>query len=84
MKIVITKKARKQLDKIPANIQEKIISKVLALKDQPIGAQSKKLTNQPGYRLKIGDYRVLYLIDFELNKIIVSRIKHRKDVYRNL
>lgn len=84
MKIVITKKARKALDKIPTRDGARIISKILGLKENPYNPQLKKLTDQPGFRLRVGDYRVLYLIDTINNKIVIGRIKHRKDVYRFL
>ncbi len=82
MRIVITKKARKELDKIPTRVRARIVSKILGLKEKPCNPQSKKLTDQPGFRLRVGDYRVLYLIDTAGGKIVIGRIKHRRDVYR--
>lgn len=84
MKIVIVKKAKKELNKLPTNVREKIRLKLLDLKNNPISFQTKKLTEQPGYRLRVGDYRVLYLIELESDRIVILRIKHRKDVYRNM
>lgn len=84
MKIVIVKKAKKELNKLPTNVREKIRLKLLDLKDNPISSQTAKLTEQPGYRLRVRDYRILYLIELDTGRIIIFRIRHRKDVYRNM
>lgn len=84
MKIIIVKKARKELNKLPVNTREKIRIKLLDLKNNPIPSQTVKLTEQPGYRLRVGDYRILYLLELEHDRIVIFRIKHRKDVYRNI
>ena len=84
MKIVIVDKANKELNKLPSGIREKIRAKLLDLKNNPISSQTKKLTEQPGYRLRVGDYRILYIIELDTSRIIIFRIRHRKDVYRNM
>jgi mRNA interferase RelE/StbE len=52
----------------------------LAENPQPFG--SKKLTAKEGYRLRVGDYRVLYRIDDGARTVTVYRVKSRGDVYR--
>ena len=57
-----------------------IFSKIEALSDDLQG-DVKKLTNfTPEYRLRVGDYRVLF--EAENDKIIIYRIRHRKEIYR--
>ncbi|MEA5514861.1 type II toxin-antitoxin system RelE family toxin [Nodularia sp. UHCC 0506] len=69
----------KDLEKIPVNDRERIINKVEAMQDDLQG-DVKRLTNfTPEYRLRVGDYRVL----FELAEatIIIYRVKHRSKAY---
>lgn len=82
MEIQISKKAIKELDKIPEPIFSNLRKKIEALAQNPIPPNSKRLTNWPGYRLRVGDYRVLYEIIDQKKIILVHRVAHRKDVYR--
>jgi len=72
--------AIKDLQKIKSTDAQKLLNKIQLLEDNLKG-DIKKLTNYtPEFRLRAGDYRVLFeLIE---NKIIIYRIKHRKDVYK--
>ncbi len=81
-KIQIIPSAIKDLDQLENKFFDQIKKQILALSSNPRPANSLKLTNEQGYRIKSGDYRILYRID-DKNKIIyIYRIKHRKDVYR--
>jgi len=80
MKIEILDKAIKDLKKIDKTQAKKILNSISKLEHYPNIANIKKLTNyNPTHRLRVGNYRVLF--DIENDIIIVSRIKHRKDVY---
>lgn len=82
MKISILPKAVKTLSKIPDDIQTKIIRRIDDLAVDALPKSSKKLTNQPGYRIRVGDWRILYIVDKKKRLVIIARIAHRKDVYR--
>ncbi|MBD2294846.1 type II toxin-antitoxin system RelE/ParE family toxin [Anabaena sphaerica FACHB-251] len=72
-------KAIKDLQKIPVNDRERIINKIEAMQDDFQG-DVKRLTNfTPEYRLRVGDYRVLF--ELEEQTIIVYRVKHRSKAY---
>nr|WP_174763943.1 MULTISPECIES: type II toxin-antitoxin system RelE/ParE family toxin [unclassified Anabaena] len=72
-------KAIKDLQKIPVNERERIINKIEAMQDDLQG-DVKRLTNfTPEYRLRVGDYRVLF--ELEEQTIIVYRVKHRSKAY---
>lgn len=79
--IVLSKRAQKQLDKLSDNIAFPIIEqiKLLEINSKPNGV--KKLKGREGYRIRIGDYRVIYEIIDNLLIIDVLTIAHRKDVY---
>lgn len=79
--IVLSKKAQKQLDKLPDNIAEPIFDAILNLEDNPRPVGNKKLKGRDGYRVRIGNYRVIYDI-FDTELIIdVIALGHRKDIY---
>jgi mRNA interferase RelE/StbE len=52
------------------------------LKENPRPVGCKKLTNQEGYRIRIGNYRILYTIEDENKIVMIYRVGHRRDVYR--
>ncbi|MEA5580323.1 type II toxin-antitoxin system RelE/ParE family toxin [Nodularia harveyana UHCC-0300] len=72
-------KAIKDLQKIPVSDRERIINKVEAMQDDLQG-DVKRLTNfTPEYRLRVGDYRVLF--ELAEQTIIIYRVKHRSKAY---
>jgi mRNA interferase RelE/StbE len=73
--------AQKDLDKLEASAFERILKKVRTLSRDPRPPGCLKLTGEEGYRLRIGDHRVLYRIDDTSKRIYIYRIKHRKEVY---
>jgi len=81
--IAWAKKIKKELNKLPLNIREDIINKVVSIREDPI-RYLKRLKNYKAWRLRIGDYRAIIKIS-ETNKIIlVVGIGHRKDIYEKL
>lgn len=82
--IEYSKAARKALKAMPRNTARLIMEKIEALSADPIASNNnvKKLTNHPGYRLRIGDWRVVYTIHEQALLIAVVRIAPRGDVYQ--
>lgn len=80
-KIVITKRAIKDLEKLNKEAKKRIKEKISILADDPIGS-SKKLSNPVigSYRFRIGDFRIIF--DIDNDKVVVLRIGHRKDIYK--
>ncbi len=79
------KRVFKDLDKIPNHDVERIndVFKTLPLNPRPLG--SEKLSGQPGlYRIRKGDYRIVYAIDVKEKSIKILLVRHRRDVYRRL
>ncbi|MFA6008792.1 MAG: type II toxin-antitoxin system RelE/ParE family toxin [Desulfobacteraceae bacterium] len=73
-------RAVKDIEKISSRMQTKVIKGIEMLGNNLAG-DVKRLTNYtPEYRLRVGDYRVLF--EIEDNSIIVYRIRHRREVYR--
>jgi mRNA interferase RelE/StbE len=63
-------------------VRQRIAVALLGLAEQPLPPGVKKLKGSDGYRIRIGDYRVLYTIDTEKKEVSVFAIGHRKEVYR--
>ncbi|MDB5006172.1 MAG: type toxin-antitoxin system RelE/ParE family toxin [Mucilaginibacter sp.] len=79
--LVLSKKAEKQLDNLPDHIAEPILNAITNLEENPRPQGYKKLTGRPGYRIRIGNYRVIYdIFDTQLIVEIIT-LGHRKDIY---
>jgi mRNA interferase RelE/StbE len=81
--IVIGKIASKELRKLPKGEVQRIFPKIKSLSSQPRPEGSKKLKSQSEnlWRIRIGDYRVIYSIDDSVNIVDVRRVGHRRDIY---
>lgn len=76
------------LDTLPPKIRKQVVKKAKALHSEPHPPGSKKLKDvetaegDPVYRVRSGDYRILYIVRSNPNEIIIIDIDNRKDVYR--
>lgn len=78
---VLTKKAQKQLDKLSDNIAEPILEAIAGLEEDPRPQGFIKLKGRDGYRIRVGNYRIIYdIFDSELIVDIIT-LGHRKDIY---
>ena len=82
-RIDIARDARKELADLHPQIQLRISKAILALEKNPFPSGCKKLKNRDGFRIRVGDYRVLFFADAKLKKIIIGSIGHRREVYRD-
>jgi len=75
--------ALRQLEKLPHDIQKKLAAKIEVLRDDPFPAGCKKLAGLPDtWRIRAGDYRVVYQVHRGILLVLVLTVGHRKDVYR--
>lgn len=81
-KVVILRKAVKQLEILPIKDYRAVKSKILALGENPRPHDCKKLKGRDGFRIRQGNYRIIYDIRDEILTVRVIAIGHRKDVYR--
>lgn len=77
------KKAYKELLKLPSVMIKKVATAIdeLAANPRPEGSKKLKGSNENLWRIRIGDYRVIYLIEDRVKVIEVRKIGHRKDIY---
>jgi mRNA interferase RelE/StbE len=83
--VTVARSARKELERLPSEAVVRILMKLEELSENPRPSGVSKLHGQKGlWRLRVGEYRVVYLIDDAQRIIDVSVIRHRRDVYRDL
>ena len=80
--IQFSNKALKELQNLPRPISKRIFEKIFLLKENPFKQNIKKLSGQPYFRLRIGDYRVIFAIWKKEFRILIIKIAHRKKIYK--
>jgi mRNA interferase RelE/StbE len=81
-RLEFTRSAQKEFLRLADALSERVIRKLRELQETPRPDGVKKLQGREGYRVRVGDYRMLYTIDDAARVIIVLSIAHRRDVYR--
>jgi len=82
-RIEIKKSAEKEINTLPLDIVERVLQLLDQLSIDPRPSSVKKLRGQKNmYRMRIGDYRVIYNIEDKILHILVLKAGHRKDVYK--
>jgi len=80
--VEITSSAQRQFKKLPEDIQEHFIPKIFSLEATPRPVGTKKLQASDYYRIRMGDYRIVFSIEDKARLIKILDIGHRKDIYR--
>jgi mRNA interferase RelE/StbE len=81
-RVILPKSVQKELDRLPEEIAARIMARLSALESNPRPPDVKKLKGRQGWRVRAGDYRIIYeILDRELVVIVVT-IGHRREVYR--
>lgn len=83
-RVDIADRALKEAMALPAEVRKRLVHAMDDLSKDPRPPAAKRLTGHPGYRVRKGNYRILYTIDEEARTIRIYRLGHRKDVYRRL
>jgi len=75
--------ALRQLEKLPRDAQRRLSAKIETLRDEPFPPGCKKMAAvTDAWRIRAGDYRVVYQVHREIVLVLVLSVGHRKDVYR--
>jgi mRNA interferase RelE/StbE len=78
----IKKSAQKELDALDDALFDRVDRKILALAENPRPAGCKKLRGfRDQWRLRVGEWRVVYIIDDAIKRVIITRVQHRREVY---
>ena len=78
----IEKTPRKFLKTLQISEKKRIDAALTLLADNPIPPKAKKLSGRDGYRIRVGDYRIIYEIQKNLLVVLVIDIGHRRELYR--
>ncbi len=79
--VSIVASAEKDLDRLPVSVSSRISSRILSLKENPRPRGVKKLINRMLFRIRVGDYRILFEINDSEHMVTVIAIGHRREVY---
>ena len=84
-KISFQSLVEKDLRKLSSKNCDRILSRIEELAVEPLASQSTKLKGTEGlYRVRVGDYRIIYEIDMSAKCILIHYVRHRREVYRDL
>ncbi len=83
-RIELTKSAVKELEKLPAKPHDKVIEHLVQLEQNPRMQGAEKLTGINGYKLRVGNYRIVYEINDVKKEVRIVMIEDRKQVYQRL
>jgi mRNA interferase RelE/StbE len=80
--VYIKKSAEKEMDRLSTKVHSRITKHLLSLSNSPRPFGTKKLFGREEYRTRIGNYRILYIINEKEKKVEIVSVGHRKEVYR--
>jgi mRNA interferase RelE/StbE len=78
----ILRRAQKQMQDLPKAHADRVRETIAALAGDPRPSGAKKLVGRDGWRLRQGDYRIVYSIDDRARVVLILDIGHRRDIYR--
>ncbi|BAY75251.1 plasmid stabilization system [Nostoc linckia NIES-25] len=81
--VIFSKGALKQFNKLSSDLQKRVQTKINELATEPRPNGVKKLEDNDLYRIRVGDYRVIYQIQDEILLVIIVKISHRSKAYRD-
>ena len=80
--VTIDRDARKTLARLPGTAYRRILAAITALADDPRPHDCKKLVDRPGWRIRVGNYRVIYEINDRALTVLVVTVAPRGEAYR--
>jgi len=80
--VILPKSVQKELDRLPEDAARRILARLAELETNPRPTDIKKLKGRKAWRIRVGDYRVIYEIHNRQLQILVITIGHRREVYR--
>ena len=82
--VLINKRVTRRAKKIPGDVKTLISKHIHGLRDEPMPQGAIKLQgNLEGFRLRVGDYRILYTVDFKEKIVVIYLLLHRSEGYPN-
>jgi mRNA interferase RelE/StbE len=82
-RVEVTPRAARELGAVPEKDRRRLVARIDALAEEPYPPGVKKLASSEGLlRIRVGDYRIVYLVEAERLIVLVVRVGHRREVYR--
>jgi len=84
-RVEIKSSARRELRSLPAQARRRVDAAILTLAENPRPPRAKKLAvGEDLYRVRVGDYRIIYQVREKVLLVLIVKVGHRKDVYGSL
>ncbi len=81
-RLSIPRSVNKRMERLPVEVYDRVDSAILALADDPRPPGCARLRGREDWRVRVGDYRIVYGIDDERRLVEILNVAHRRDVYR--
>ena len=81
-RVILPRLVQKELDRLPDDVVKRILTRLTQLETNPRPTDVKKLKGRDGWRIRVGDYRVIYEIHDRELQILVITVEHRREIYR--
>ena len=83
-RVLFVSRAERGFKHLPAEVQDRIISAINLLAENPRPARAVKLVGSDNlFRIRVGDYRVIYAVEDDFLVVLIVEVGHRKEIYRN-
>ena len=75
-------RVEKELRSLPVETQKRLLARLVKLAEDPFAPGTIKLQGEDAYRVRIGDYRIVFELDAQTSILVVLKVGHRSDIYR--
>ena len=84
-KVTFKPSVEKDLANLSRDLLARVLKRMELLKEHPLPRQALKLEGSEGlYRLRVGDYRIIYGIGSRVEQVVIHHVRHRREVYRGM
>ena len=80
-RVIVPKSVQKELDRLPDEVVRRILARLAQLETAPRPVDVRKLKGREAWRIRVGDYRVIYEIHDDKIVVLIVRVRHRKNAY---
>ena len=82
-KVRLARSASREIERLPKAMLKRVFHRLESLAEEPFPRGTRKIRGAKGlWRLRVGDYRIVYRVDEEAREVTVLVVRHRRDVYR--
>ena len=83
-RVEVQRSAERDLERLSKMLFDRINAQLMALAEEPRPPGAQKLAGLDAFRVRVGDYRIIYEVDDSARVVVVTRVRHRREVYRKL